>query len=134
MLANATAHPSTHPLTRPAACMIAPRTVGWRNPARYLAPLAIAAVATASYLIVHKAVTHKHTSASLGIVQTTSSSTGTTHAVSIKTKSKFYVVQPNDTLSKIASRTGVSVSELEHLNPTVNPDALHPSQRLRLQP
>jgi len=108
--------------------------VGWRNPARYLAPLAIAAVATASYLIVHKAVTHSDASASVGVAMTMSSSTGTTHAVSIKTKSKFYVVQPNDTPSKIASHTGVSVSELEHLNPTVNPDALHPSQRFRLQP
>jgi len=112
--------------------MIAPGMVGWRNPARYLAPLAIAAVAAISYAIVHKALTHEHTS--VPIVQTTSSSTGTTRAVVLKTKTKFYVVQPNDTLSKIASRTGVSVSELEHLNPTVNPDALHPSQRLRLRP
>jgi LysM repeat protein len=111
--------------------MIAPRMVGWRNPARYLAPLAIAAVAAISYVIVHKALTDKHTS--VPIVQTTSSPTGTSHAIVLKTKTKFYVVQPNDTLSKIASRTGVSVSELEALNPTVTPDSLHPSQRLRLR-
>lgn len=111
--------------------MIAPGMVGWRNPARYLAPLAIAAVATMAYLIVHKALIHKHTPAPTPVVQTTRSSTVTTHAVAL-TK-KFYVVQPDDTLSKIAARTGVSVSALESLNPGVNPDALHPSQRLRLR-
>jgi LysM repeat protein len=112
--------------------MIAPGMVGWRNPARYLAPLAIAAVAVAAYLIVHHAVIHKHTpTASVPAVQTTSPSSSTTHAVSLKTK--FYVVQPNDTLSKIAARTGVSVAALEHLNPGVNPNALHPSQKLLLR-
>jgi len=106
--------------------------VGWRNPARYLAPLAIAAVAAAAYLIVHHALLHKHHPAPVPIVQTTSTSTtATTHAAS--TKTKFYVVRPNDTLSKISSRTGVSIATLENLNPGVNPSALHPSQRLRLR-
>jgi LysM repeat protein len=95
-------------------------------------PLAIAAVAVAAYTIVHKALIHKHTPPALPALRTTSSTTTTVaHTVSIKTK--FYVVQPNDTLSKIAARTGVSVSTLEALNPTVKPDALHPSQRLLLR-
>jgi LysM repeat protein len=110
--------------------MIAPAMVGWRNPARYLAPLAIAAVAAVSYVIVHKALMHKP-AAPVPIVQTSTSTTATTHDVSVKTR--FYVVRPDDTLSKIAARTGVSISTLEKLNPTVNPDALHPSQRLRLR-
>ncbi len=105
--------------------------VGWRNPARYLAPLALAAVAVVAYVIVHSTLMHKHTLPAVPIVQTTTSSSATTHAVS--TKTKFYVVRPDDTLSKIASRTGVSVTSLESLNPTVNPDSLHPSQRLRLR-
>jgi len=105
--------------------------VGWRNPARYLAPLALAAVAVVAYVIVHSTLMHKHTLPPVPVVQTTKSSTATTHAVS--TKTKFYVVRPDDTLSKIASRTGVSVTTLERLNPTVNPDSLHPSQRLRLR-
>jgi LysM repeat protein len=111
--------------------MIAPAMVGWRNPARYLAPLAIAAVAAAAYLIVHKAIVHKHAPAPVPIVQTSSTSTAATHTVALKTK--FYVVQPNDTLSKIAVHTGVSIATLEALNPGVNPNALHPSQRLRLR-
>ena len=104
--------------------------MGWRNPARYLAPLALAAVAVVAYVIVHKAVTHTHASPP-PIVQTTSTRAVTSHHVA--PKAKFYVVQPNDTLSRIAARTGVSLGELEALNPNVNPDALHPSQRLRLR-
>jgi LysM repeat protein len=114
--------------------MIARGMEGWRNPARYLAPLAIAAVAAASYVIVHKALMHKHSSSgSLSIVQTstTRSSKTTTHHVS--TKGKFYVVRPNDTMSKISARTGVSLTVLEQLNPNVNPDALHVQQRIRLR-
>jgi LysM repeat protein len=113
--------------------MIAGGMTGWRNPARYLAPLAIAAVAAASYVIVHHALMHKHTSTSLSIVQTTTTGTRsrTTHRVSAK--AKFYVVQPNDTMSKISARTGVSLATLKLLNPNVNPDALQPQQRLRLR-
>jgi LysM repeat protein len=111
--------------------MIAPGMVGWRNPARYLAPLAIAAVAAAAYLIVHRALEHKHTPAPTPIVQTSSKTTSTTHVVSLK--SKFYLVRPNDTLSKIAAETGVSIATIEALNPRVNPNALHPSQKLLLR-
>jgi LysM repeat protein len=109
--------------------MIAPAMVGWRNPARYLAPLALAAVAAATYVIVHSTLHHKHP-ATAPIVQTTPSQTHTGHHTS---RAKFYLVRPNDTLSKIAARTGVSLSTIEALNPSVNPDTLHPSQRLRLR-
>lgn len=111
--------------------MIAGGMEGWKNPARYMAPLAIAAVAAATYVIVHRAVADKHTTASLSIVQSTTTSTPTSHRAS--KKAKFYFVRPDDTLSKIASRTGVSLSTLETLNPKVSPDSLHPQQRLRLR-
>jgi LysM repeat protein len=112
--------------------MIADAMVGWRNPARYLAPLALAAAATATYVIVHSAVTHTHTTARAPVVAPRQPvSRSGRRAVS--RKAKFYVVQPNDTLTKIAIKTGVSVTTLESLNPTVNPDALHPAQRLRLR-
>ena len=112
--------------------MIARAMVGWRNPARYLAPLALAAAATATYLIVHHAMQHKHASPPAPIVQTTPTQ-ASPGSHSAGAKAKFYVVQPNDTLSKIAARTGVSLSTLEALNPSINPDALHHTQRLRLR-
>lgn len=98
---------------------------------RYVAPIAIAAVAVATYTIVHHALKHKDTTASLSIVSTTTSSTRTAaHKV---TRARFYFVQQNDTLSKIAAKTGVGLATIEQLNPNINPDALHLHQRLRLR-
>jgi LysM repeat protein len=111
--------------------MIAVRMEGWKNPARYVAPLAIAAVAYAAYVIVHKAIKNEHTTTSISIV---SSATSTTHTTTHKvTKAKFYVVKANDTLLKIAAKTGVSLATIEQLNPNLNPNALHLHQRLRLR-
>ena len=111
--------------------MIARGMVGWRNPARYLAPLAIAAVAAAAYMIVHHAIMHKHAPPPAPVLAPqVVHTTGGHHA---PTKAKFYVVRPNDTLSKIAARTGVSLATIEALNPNLNPDSLHPQQKLRLR-
>jgi LysM repeat protein len=112
--------------------MIAHRMEGWRNPARYVAPLAIAAVAFASYTIVHHAIIHKHATASLSITQTSTVSTRrTTHRGS--QRAKFYRVRANDTLSKIAATTGVSLATLQRLNPHINPQALQPGTPIRLR-
>jgi hypothetical protein len=47
----------------PGVGMIAGAMEGWRNPARYIVPLALAASVTATYLIVHHALANKHSSA-----------------------------------------------------------------------
>lgn len=44
-----------------------------------------------------------------------------------------YVVQPGDTLSSIAIETGVPVEELQALNPDVDPQALASGERLKLR-
>jgi LysM repeat protein len=112
--------------------MIAGGMEGWRNPARYLAPLAIAAVAVASYVIIHHAIINKHATASLSITQTTPVSTRkATHKAS--RKAKVYRVRANDTLSKIAATTGVSLATLQRLNPNINPQALQPGTPIRLR-
>ena len=43
------------------------------------------------------------------------------------------LVRNGDSLSAISARTGVSVTQLEQLNPNVDPNALHPGQRIRLR-
>ncbi len=114
--------------------MIAGAMVGWRNPARYIAPLALAAAVTATYLVVHHALVPKHTSTSTTTVQTTSTVAhhhGTGRAA--QSKAKFYIVKPGDSLSGIAAKTGVSIATIEALNPHINPNALQPSQSLRLR-
>ena len=105
--------------------------VGWRNPARYLAPLALAAAATATYVIVHNSLKHKHPTPAPLVAPRPAQTKASGHTT--VTKAKFYVVRPNDTLSKISARTGVSLGTIESLNPSVSPDSLRPAQRLRLR-
>ena len=45
-----------------------------------------------------------------------------------------YTVKPGDTPSTIAEQTGVTVDELERLNPSLEPGLLTPGDRLRLRP
>jgi LysM repeat protein len=111
--------------------MIAGAMVGWRNPARYIAPLALTAAVTVTYLIVHHAVIDKHSSTSTTTVQTTS--TVARHHGHTASTPTFYVVKSGDSLSEIAAKTGVSIATIEALNPHVNPNNLQPSQRLRLR-
>jgi lysozyme len=102
-----------------------------RNRARYLAPIALAATITATYLVVHAALSDKQTTAQSQVI----SHTGTISAPAAKPTrhASFYVVKSGDTLSAISARTGVSLPTLETLNPNVNPGALQTGQRLRLR-
>jgi LysM repeat protein len=43
-----------------------------------------------------------------------------------------YVIQQGDTLGSISQKTGVSVSRLQQLNPSVDPQALAAGERLKL--
>jgi LysM repeat protein len=44
-----------------------------------------------------------------------------------------YVAQPGDTLAKIAATSGLSVSQLQALNPGVNPTAIQAGQAIRIR-
>ena len=46
---------------------------------------------------------------------------------------RVYVVQPGDSLSVIADKTGVSLEELQRLNPEIDPQILQSGARLRLR-
>jgi LysM repeat protein len=48
-------------------------------------------------------------------------------------RAKVYVVQPGDSLTSIAKKTGIPVTTLESLNRNVDPNALQAAQRLRLR-
>ncbi len=111
--------------------MIADAMVGWRNPARYIAPLALAAAITATYLIVHHALIDKHSSTTTTTLQTTT--TVARHRGPSVSKATFYIVKPGDSLSGIAAKTGVPITTIEALNPHIHPNNLQPSQRLRLR-
>ena len=105
-----------------------------RNPARYLAPVALAATIAGGYLIVHHNISeNSHTS-------TTTSSSISSHSRHHRDKSharyakaRFYTVKSGETLTAIAQITGVPLATLEALNPRINPNALQTGQRLRLR-
>jgi LysM repeat protein len=101
--------------------------------ARFLAPIALAAVGVGVYFIVHSTIA-KHTTT---VVSTSSSiASGKKHVTRKHHRSpKFYVVRSGDTLSKISSRTGVPVAQLTSLNRSLStaPNSLQIGQRLRLR-
>src|ERR1700722_2353703 len=96
---------------------------------RLLAPIAIIAVAVRVYLVVHGAVDNHQT-----VTQTRNAvNTPKHHKHKHSRKPKFYVVKPGDTLSGIATQTGISLTVLEQLNPRISPNALQTGERLRLR-
>jgi teichoic acid transport system ATP-binding protein len=47
---------------------------------------------------------------------------------------RTYVVRPGDTPSAIAERVGVTVEQIQELNPGIDPQLLTPGQRLKIRP
>ena len=101
--------------------------------ARLLALLALVAVAAGVYVIVHTTVLKTHSTATGSSTSTRTTSGGRHHKA--KPRAKFYVVKQGDTLSAIASKTGVSLARLAALNRSVSspPYSLQTGQRLRLR-
>ncbi|MGI9184633.1 MAG: LysM peptidoglycan-binding domain-containing protein [Solirubrobacteraceae bacterium] len=97
--------------------------------ARFLAPIALAAVAVGIYLIVHSGLaTHTPTT-----TPTSSQLLGGPHRHRGRRIPRFYTVQGGDTLSQISVRTKVSILRLTELNPGISPNSLQTGQRLRLR-
>ena len=96
-----------------------------RNRARYLAPIALAAALAGTYIVVHAGLSAKHQA---------HASSARRHAARGKyAQARFYVVQQGDSLTSIAAKTGVHVTQLEELNPSIDPNTLQTGRRLRLR-
>ena len=100
-----------------------------RNPARFLAPLALLAVAFALFSILGGGGGGEEEPATNTQPRATATATKTPAA---KRKRKVYVVKPGDTPSGIAEKTGVSLEQLEEANPDLDPQLLEPGQRIRI--
>jgi teichoic acid transport system ATP-binding protein len=111
------------------------------RPSRWLAPLALLA-AVAAVLVVYNASTKdegggsKASTQEQGEARGTRTSTGERTETGSKTTTtperRRYTVRPGDTLASIAERTGVSVEELQELNPRVDPNSLTVGQKIKL--
>jgi LysM repeat protein len=106
-----------------------------RSPARFLAPLALLAVIGALYLVVKPQSSDDAGSAApAATTQPAKKQTAAKKRGTHKTKSaKTYTVQPGDTPSGIAEQAGISLTQLEQLNPSLDPQALAPGTKLKLK-
>jgi LysM repeat protein len=118
-----------------------------RELTRFGAPAAFLVAATIAVLLV-KAGLDNPNSATVAspttTAQTTTQATTTTKLVLTGTGStgtstnttvpgaKYYVIQSGDTLGGIAAQYDTTVDELLTLNPNVDPNALHPGDRIRV--
>lgn len=111
-----------------------------RSPARWLAPLALAVAALAVVVTVSAGGgSGGGGSGGGGSGATVGSATAPARAATTQTTAttrqpRFYVVKPGDVLSAIADATGVPLSEIERLNPSVDAQALRAGQRIKLAP
>jgi len=111
------------------------RRRGFR-PVHLLAPLALAAVAAAVVLVIMSSDVTNGNDTDGGeatSTQATDTETTTTRNQQGRRQRRNYVVKPGDSFGSIAERTGVSVAQLEELNPEVDPQALVVGQRIKLR-
>jgi LysM repeat protein len=110
-----------------------------RSPARFLAPLALLAFVLALVLVVSHSQSGDGSSggeATSTQEQPAASPTANSGGDSSSSKPKgprFYTVKVGDTPSAIAEKTGVPLTTIEQLNPSLDPQALSPGERVRLR-
>jgi LysM repeat protein len=112
-----------------------------RTPARWLAPLALLFAAGAVWLTVNGTVgisadgedkTKSTTTEKRPEGDSARTETSTTTTTAKKTP-KTYRVKPGDTFAAIAVETGLTVEELQELNPNLDPDSLSVGQSVKLR-
>ena len=105
--------------------------------ARVLAVLALAAVALAIFLVISSSMEDSDDGKDKPAVQRQGPSNNQGNNNGNRNQNdappKFYVVQPGDSLSLIAEKTGVSLERLQQLNPDIDPQLLASGVKLRLR-
>ena len=111
--------------------------------ARYAAPAAFLAALTIAVLVIRSGLDNSGTTPTVSTPRTTAVATTravttlpttTTSATATTTASNgFYVVRRGDTYGSIATKYGISVQQLESLNPGVSPTALSIGQKIRVK-
>jgi LysM repeat protein len=111
------------------------RRRGFR-PAHLAAPLALIAVAVAVAVVVANSEVTGGDSSEGGqptATQANDTETTTTQGRQGRRLRRNYVVKPGDSFGSISEKTGVSLAQLEQLNPDVDPQALVVGQRIKLR-
>ena len=111
------------------------------SPARWLAPLALAAACLALVVVLTTSGSSDTSSAPEQVPSGPAGTTAQAPARSATTattpaqpaSSATYTVQAGDFLSTVAEKTGVSVDRLRQLNPGLDANAMHVGQKIRLK-
>ncbi len=108
--------------------------------ARYLAPAAFLVAVTVAALLIHSALQgHGGSPATTARGPVTHASTtpapppGTTRKATTTLAAQTYTVESGDTFGSISAKTGVSIAQLEQLNPGVSSNSLQVGQHLRVK-
>jgi LysM repeat protein len=108
-----------------------------RSPARFLAPIALVAFAFALYTVVENGRDSGGSSSSSATPTQTATSSKAAKKAAARKKARHhrrtYRVRAGDTPSSIALKYGITVKQLEKLNPDMDPQALTVGERLRLR-
>lgn len=109
-----------------------PARSGWGP--RLLAPLALLAVAIVTVMVAVSSLGGGGDTTTQAPARTAAAKKDDDGGGSDKEEvPKTYTIESGDSLSTIAEKTGVSVQELEQLNPDVDPAALVAGQELKLR-
>ena len=110
-----------------------------RSPARLLAPAALIATFLALFIVVGTGgggddESPVDSGGSRPAATTPAKSSKSTSSKKTSTGSaKRYTVEPGDTPSSIAEQAGMPLERLLELNPDIDPQALSPGQKLKLE-
>jgi LysM repeat protein len=90
--------------------------------------VAVLVATGAVYLIVQSGMSDEPATRTVQTTTTAASKRPTGAAARVN-----YVVRSGDTLSAISERTGIALDALQELNPSIDANALHAGQKLRLR-
>jgi LysM repeat protein len=112
--------------------------VSGRSPARLLAPAALVATFLALFIVIGSGggggdEAPVDSGSSKPAATTPSKSTKSSDSKKSSSSSKRYTVKPGDTPSSIAEKAGMPLERLLELNPDIDPQALSPGQKLKLE-
>jgi hypothetical protein len=100
---------------------------------RLLAPIAVVAVAVAVVFVVATSIPNSDSDDGNRGGGGGGGGRGGNGAQTERTEEKFYTVEPGDSLTSIADKTGVPVERLLLLNPDLDPQALISGERVKLR-
>lgn len=117
-----------------------PRRTPRTGAGRYLAPAAFLLAVTIAVLLIRSGLQSDSgsptTTARGPVTHASTVSTpppGTTRKATTTLAGQSYTVESGDTFGSISAKTGVSIAQLEQLNPGVSSNSLQVGQRLRVK-